>query len=259
MDASPTPTLESLTAEGRTLLTPPRDPIRAHDQFLCWVDNVASYCDLQAPGTGLSAKWSALPISPLVRSYGLHDHPNAWMGFSAAVRDRLSWLGSHAPALLQRRTPQTPTVGKSAFVVHGHDELAAKSVADFLRRIQIQAVILHECPNAGRTVIEKFEEHASAVGFAVVILTPDDRGGPVQTQSENYQPRARQNVILELGFFLAALGRSRVCALHTPGVEIPSDYAGVLYIPYAPDSDWKLRLAREIKTVGLPCDLNLAV
>jgi predicted nucleotide-binding protein len=71
--------------------------------------------------------------------------------------------------------------------------------------------------------------------------------------------RARQNVILELGFFLGKLGRKRVCALYQHNVEIPSDYAGVLFVPIDSGGAWRLPLARELKAAGLDIDMNRAV
>ena len=41
--------------------------------------------------------------------------------------------------------------------------------------------------------------------------------------------RARQNVVLEMGFFIDSLGRERVCAIYRKSVEIPSDITRVLY------------------------------
>ena len=72
-------------------------------------------------------------------------------------------------------------------------------------------VILHEQPTLGRTIIEKFEDY-SDVSYAVVLLTPDDLGRRVN-DLDNLLPRARQNVIFELGFMIGKLGRNRVCAL----------------------------------------------
>jgi hypothetical protein len=62
------------------------------------------------------------------------------------------------------------------FVVHGHDEGARLAVARFLEKIELEAIILQEQPDQGLTIIEKFEAHARQVGFAVVVLTPDDLG-----------------------------------------------------------------------------------
>jgi predicted nucleotide-binding protein len=73
------------------------------------------------------------------------------------------------------------------------------------------------------------------------------------------KPRARQNVILELGYFLGRLGRNRVCALYRSGVEIPSDYAGVLFTELDEGGGWRLQLAKELKAAGLPVDMNNAL
>ena len=140
------------------------------------------------------------------------------------------------------------------FVVHGRDEGSKEIVSRLLTKLGLQPVILHEQPNQGRTIIEKFEQYAQ-VGFAVVLLTPDDTGAP-QDQSAGPQPRARQNVILELGFFLGKLGRDRTCALRKEDVEIPSDYHGVLYIPMDDQGAWKMKLVRELKGAGLDVDAN---
>lgn len=145
-------------------------------------------------------------------------------------------------------------LGSDIFVVHGHDEAAKQSVARFIERLGLHAVILHEQPNAGRTIIQKFEDYSNA-GFAVVLLTPDDMGFP-QDRPEEKKPRTRQNVIFELGYFIGKLGRNRVCALYKEGVEIPSDFEGVLYVSMDAGGGWQLTLAREIKHAGIEVDLN---
>jgi predicted nucleotide-binding protein len=66
-------------------------------------------------------------------------------------------------------------------------------------------------------------------------------------------------VILELGYFLGRLGRRRVCALYQDGVEIPSDYSGVLYVRLDEGGAWRLQLAKELKAAGLPVDMNKAL
>ncbi len=117
-----------------------------------------------------------------------------------------------------------PCDGKKIFIVHGHDEEAKYSLARFLEKLGIEVIILHEQPNGGRTIIEKFEDY-SDVSYAVVLLTPNDLGGG--KNDLDFLPRARQNVIFELGFFIGALGRERVCALHKGEVEIPSIFRGI--------------------------------
>ena len=100
---------------------------------------------------------------------------------------------------------KTPKDTNKVFVVHGRDESARQTVARFLEKLDLEPVILHEQPSKGRTIIEKFEDH-SDVGFVVVLLTPDDVGKRKDEKSD-LKPHARQNVILELGFFLGSLGR----------------------------------------------------
>lgn len=153
--------------------------------------------------------------------------------------------------------PMGPISGKKVFLVHGHDDSARESVARFLEKLGLEPIILHEQPNEGQTIIEKVERHAEVV-YAVVLLTPDDVGA-VATDREHLQPRARQNVILELGYFLGKLGRNRVAALRKGEIEKPSDYDGVIYIPLDPVGAWKLFLGRELKNAGLNVDLNDAM
>ncbi|MGF6264392.1 hypothetical protein OKW49_005320 [Paraburkholderia youngii] len=141
------------------------------------------------------------------------------------------------------------------FIVHGHDETALALVARFLDKLGFEPVILHEQANQGRTVIEKIEANRD-VGFAVVLLTPDDVGRSVK--EEQLKPRARQNVLLELGFFICHLGRSKVCALKRGNVDIPSDFAGVVWENMDEGGGWRLALARELKAAGHEVDLNLA-
>jgi predicted nucleotide-binding protein len=143
---------------------------------------------------------------------------------------------------------------KDIFIVHGHDEAAKHEVARVIEKLDLRAIILHEQADKGRTIIEKFEHH-SAVGFAVVLLTPDDVGHPKDNPDES-KPRARQNVVFELGCFIGILGRSRVCALLKGDIEIPTDLSGVLYTPMDDAGVWKFKLAREIKAAGIDVDLN---
>ena len=142
---------------------------------------------------------------------------------------------------------------KRIFIVHGHDAAARESVARFLEKIDLEVVILHEQANQGRTIIEKVEAN-SDVGFAVVLLTPDDEGRAAG--QDRLEPRARQNVLLELGYFIARLGRENVCALKKGNVEIPSDFAGVVWTPMDDNGGWKAELAKELNAAGYAIDWN---
>jgi predicted nucleotide-binding protein len=145
----------------------------------------------------------------------------------------------------------TPT-GK-IFIVHGHDNEVKESVARFLEKNGLVPVILHEQPNLGKTIIEKFETH-SDVGFAIVLLTADDRGALVN--GSELSPRARQNVVFEMGYFIGKIGRSRVAALYKSDLELPSDINGIIYIKIDDAGAWKILLSKELKASGYGIDLN---
>jgi len=143
-------------------------------------------------------------------------------------------------------------LSNKVFVVHGHDSEMRETVARFLEKIGFEAVILHEQASRGRTVIEKVEAH-SEVGFAVVLLSPDDVGRAA-TETD-LKARARQNVLLELGYFIGKLGRDRVLSLKRGEVDIPSDFAGVVWEGFE-GSGWKMTLARELEAAGHSLDWN---
>jgi hypothetical protein len=151
--------------------------------------------------------------------------------------------------------PVEPEYGLEVFIVHGHDDAVKTTVARLVEQLGLRPIILHEQADLGDTIIEKFERHAGTVGFAIGLLTPDDVGRSANGDENELRSRPRQNVILELGFFLGKLGRKRVRMLYVDGVELPSDVDGVVYIPLS-DGAWQFRLAKEMKASGLDVDLN---
>ncbi|MBX3490503.1 nucleotide-binding protein [Parvibaculum sp.] len=151
-----------------------------------------------------------------------------------------------------RRMSIVLPMSNKVFIVHGHDGEAREAVARFLEKLGFEAIILHEQASRGRTVIEKVEAH-SDVGFAIILLTPDDVGRA--KDMTELEPRARQNVLLELGYFIGKLGRDRVLALKRGVVEIPSDFAGVVWESYE-GTGWKQSLAKELEAAGHKIDWN---
>jgi predicted nucleotide-binding protein len=145
----------------------------------------------------------------------------------------------------------SPELSDRVFVVHGHDDGMKVAVARVLERLSLTPVILHEQPDKGRTIVEKFTDY-SDVGFAVVILSPDDMAYPSNKSPSDARPRARQNVSFELGYFVGKLGRENVLALvrkNGDDLEFPSDYSGVLYTPFV-EGTWQFKLVRELKASG---------
>lgn len=171
----------------------------------------------------------------------------------SALKDDLAYLQETTDPESSTNTV-TSASSRRVFVVHGHDEAALQGLARFLEKLGLEAIVLKEQPDQGRTIIEKFEASADDVGFAVVLLTPDDLGGSVK--SEIPDARARQNVIFELGFFAGKLGRGRVCLLRKGHVEIPSDLYGVIYTDMDSGDGWQTKLVRELKAAKLDFDAN---
>ncbi|MCA1607449.1 MAG: nucleotide-binding protein [Actinobacteria bacterium] len=106
-------------------------------------------------------------------------------------------------------------------------------------------------------MLGKLLDSAKQAAYAVVLLTADDEGR-VAGSGGKWSPRARQNVVLELGLFLGLLGRDKVAALHEPTVEVPSDFSGVVYIKLD-DGGWKMKLATELRNAGIEVDLNKTI
>lgn len=184
---------------------------------------------------GLGVRVTALrSISDML---GLYEEP------SEAIR-----VGKEHPASRSSST---------VFIVHGHSESPKYQVARFIETAtSATPVILHEQAKRGQVIIETLEEYATTAAFAIVLLTADDYGGLVDTKED--RPRARQNVVFELGFFIGALGRSRVAVLYEEGVELPSDMDGILYSVLDSRGAWKLSLGRELRAAGFAVDLNRA-
>jgi len=186
-----------------------------------------------------------------------YDRPNELQN---ANRDRASGIlkklarqlgdGSNTKETYKEEAEKTDSANK-IFVVHGHDNAAVTEVARMLEKLDLEPIVLREQPNRGATIIEKFEAY-STVGFAVVLMTSDDLGSKAlpNPNKNELRPRARQNVILELGYFLGVLGRDKVCVLKHDDVEEPSDIFGVVYTLLDAAGRWQFDLVKELKAAG---------
>ena len=149
----------------------------------------------------------------------------------------------------------TNSGNRKIFVVYGHDEIARTQLEALLRRWDLGPIILDQQASGGQTIIEKLEEYSQEVGYAIVLATPDDEG---KSKSEDaYKSRVRQNVVLDLGMFLAKLGREKVAILlkEVKEFEKPSDIHGLIYIPFDKKVDEvALNLIRELSNQGYNID-----
>lgn len=141
------------------------------------------------------------------------------------------------------------TLGKKIFIVHGHNNEMKEAVARLLENKKFEPIIFHEQANKGRTIIEKLIQEGNTVSFAIILLSGDDI---FQTTEGKKVVRTRQNVILELGYFLGILGKERVFVLYSTDndFEMPSDFHGVLYTEYDKYGAWKTELCKELIAIG---------
>lgn len=101
------------------------------------------------------------------------------------------------------------------------------------------ATILAKQPVSGKTIVEEFAYHARRSEAAVVLFTPNDVAATVvdlqgsRLKKKTLQMRARQNVILEYGWFWGVIGRERTLMLVRENLEVPSDLHGLRYVHYS--------------------------
>lgn len=153
---------------------------------------------------------------------------------------------------------KTP-IGNKVFVVYGHDDIAKTQLEAMLRRWELNPIILDQIASEGKTIIEKLEDNSKDVHYAIVLATPDDLGYSKNDENKK-KYRVRQNVILELGMFLAKLGRDKVAILlkSYENFEKPSDIDGLIYIPFTNKVDKvTVNLVKELSKQGYHIDPKL--
>ncbi|WP_154223576.1 TIR domain-containing protein [Marinicella rhabdoformis] len=133
--------------------------------------------------------------------------------------------------------PENPiNANKKVFVVHGHDTQAREQLELILHKLGLDPFVLANTGGGGLTIIEALEAEIGTnnnqARFGIVLMTPDDMGYSKADGTENIQPRARQNVVLEMGMLISAVGRGNVAILKKGHLEAPSDAQGILYVPF---------------------------
>ena len=235
--------------------------------------------------------WETAAISYVHKAFGV-NHPNAqnfkeigrlisapknagpsyWSGVSQrCLIDQLVCLRSYvseleeelesarsAPKSKQPKNDLDAPFSRKVLIVHGNNETVRESCARFLKRLELKPITLHEKPNAGKTIIERFENDAD-IAFAVVLLAADEIGGSKKSDFFAQNSPARRNVMFEFGYLIGKLGRSNVCALIESGVELPPDFKGALFVAIDGEGNWKFNLARKITAAGIDVDLNNAM
>ena len=145
--------------------------------------------------------------------------------------------------LAQPNEPRAKAL-RRVFISHGRSQ-DWRAVQSFVERdVGLASLELAQEPNLGRTIIEKLIDNAAKCDSAVIVMTGDDVAGEDQA-------RVRENVMHEIGFFQGSWGRRVVALLHEEGVSIPTNLAGVAYIPF-PQSHAEAGfhvLQRELKAI----------
>jgi predicted nucleotide-binding protein len=183
-----------------------------------------------------------------------HEWINPSIKFTTGDEKEMEALATHISEVSREKLESAkPTRPNKVFIVHGHDHESKAELEIFLREIGLEPVVLHREADEGLTIIEKFEKHSS-VGYALILLTPDDvvqSSATGDDTKEVLEYRARQNVIFEFGFFIGKLGRSRVCCIYRRSVTPPSDISGLVYKQYKEHiNEIKYELVKELRKAG---------
>lgn len=150
----------------------------------------------------------------------------------------------------------SPQKDAKIFVVHGHDREARDQLELALMRLGLQPFILQNSDGESNTIIEALEKNIyREAAFGIILMTPDDFGYSKAAGETEKQPRARQNVILEMGMVMAALGREKMVILKKGALEMPSDTAGILYIEFNDHvREIVTKLAQRLQNAGFDID-----
>lgn len=134
------------------------------------------------------------------------------------------------------------------FVVYGRDTVTRDRIVNILSSLRTMPVFLEREAGTGQTIIELVEEFGDAK-YSVAVMTSDDIGY-LRDEPHAARGRARQNVVLEIGYMMGRLGRSRILLL-TDDIEMPSDLAGVRHVRLSnTDEQIRVTLAREFQKLG---------
>jgi predicted nucleotide-binding protein len=257
---------------GSVLLPPSNTPRDGRTFAVRECDAVVGLCGRKGTSDSLQKAWLARKaVFPVAVAGGASKEEwEQWRreGYCNRVKGDLDFLGDRnlAPQEMARKIaqecavvtrPQARAYSPRVFVVHGHDLALKSEVARCLDTLGLTPVILNETAERGRTLMEKLEAEFADVGFGVILLTPDDAGGPAASAA--LQPRARQNVIFEWGWLIGRLGRDRVWVIMKGEVEKPSDLGGIVdeRLPEGGNlGAAKLALVKNLRAAGYDVDAN---
>ncbi|HAT8648946.1 TIR domain-containing protein [Legionella pneumophila] len=218
--------------------------------------------------TGIQGDWKELQNSQ--KQYKANDgailnwwETNKTISFQGAeeakkIFEEAFW-GTTQTIIKSNELIKKPDLKTKIFIVHGHDQTSLEQLELVLRRLNLDPYILQNNDGESKTLIEALEKQIySETAFGIVLMTPDDYGYPKESGDEQRQPRARQNVILELGMVMASLGREKIVILKKGNLELPSDVNGVIYLEFNDHvKEIAVKLANRMKSAGIEIQEHL--
>jgi predicted nucleotide-binding protein len=180
---------------------------------------------------------------------GFHTKQDGPAAMLSVVADLLRY-----PAAGKAMSP--PDMQQSVFLAYGHNEPAKIAAGDFLRHNGLRVLELGQVAQYGDSILGNVDRYINQARFAVVLFTGDDEGYALKDGPARTRRRARQNVVFELGYLLAKLGQRRVRVLVEENLEIPTNYLGMLYIPFDDGHMWQTSLGRELRLSGININLK---
>ncbi len=243
---------EKLITEGEELVL--KRATNKLPEFKAWGTNVERLLTYKYGDKSVElCRFKSRPYGPTARIGGVQhdDSIECIRDIQATVLELKNYLEESKEGIkgFAKKEMAEPMIGK-IFIIHGHDGELKEATARLLEKQGIEPIILNKQANHGLTTIEKFEKNAD-VGAAIALFTKDDLGRAITDGF--YQPRARQNVIFETGYFMGKLGRNRVVIIADNGIEIPSDLQGVVYTD---KNNWQFEVCKELSTMGYSIDMN---
>jgi predicted nucleotide-binding protein len=223
--------------------------------------------EIEMPTNFEDAKFYVYDIYKRVAEKGSEGYDLVWRYFperNSTINDRiqnvndqlLQYLTESLKDIIGANPEQEDQIkrvsGNTVFIIHGHDGYLKTQVQLLLQRAGVNSIVLHEQPDMGRNIIEKLIEETDKANYAIALLSPDE-------ELKDGSKRARQNVILEIGYFLGKLDKSRVKLVKKGDTEIPSDLSGILYENYDEAGSWKIKLCKDLQAAGIFVDLEAVI
>ncbi|GEM_PF-6472732 len=151
---------------------------------------------------------------------------------------------------------QEPKTLARVLLVPGSDQLINNEVAAFLRSLAVE-VTMYSQSEEQAPLIDRLNRYAYS-DFIVVIFSPDFYFYPRTQSHENASIMAPQEMVFQLGYLVAKLGRQKIVVLcqEHDRLRRPTDYFDLYYVSLNPMGSWKTDIVNRMKSSGVPVPEN---